>query len=47
MGEFLVDGQEADPSMPAVQTDRKDANLTHFKTLVQDLCIKMGKENAK
>ena len=47
MGEFLIDGQEADLSMSAVQVDRKDTNLTPFKTLIQDLRIKMSKENAK
>ena len=47
MVRFLVDGQTADPSTSAVQVDGKDANLTHFKTLVQDLHIETGIENAK
>ena len=47
MGEFLKDSPEADLSTSVVQVDGKDANLTPFKTLVQDLHIKMSKENAK
>ena len=46
-GRVPVDGQEADLSTTTVQVDEKDANLTPFKTLVQDLCIEMSKENAK
>ena len=37
----------ADLSTTAVQVDRKDANLTPFKTLIQDLHIEMGIENTK
>ena len=47
MVRFLVDGQTADPSTSVVQVDGKDANLTPFKTLVQDLRIEMGIENTK
>ena len=47
MGEFLVDGQKADLSITAVQVDGKDANLTPFKTLIQDLHTETSKENAK
>ena len=47
MGEFLIDGQEADLNTTAVHVDGKDTNLTPFKTLIQDLRIETGKENAK
>ena len=47
MGEFLVDGPEADLRPTAVHVDGKDANLTPFNTLIQDLCTEMGKENTK
>ena len=36
MGEFLVDGPEAELRPAVVQVDRKDTNLTPFKTLFQD-----------
>ena len=47
MGEFLVDGPEADLSTTAVHVDGKDTNLTPFKTLIPDPCIETSKENAK
>ena len=47
MGEFLIDGQEADLSTTVVHVDGKDANLTPFKTPFQDLCFEMGMENTK
>ena len=46
-GEFLVDSQEADLNMTTDHVDEKDANLTPFKTLIQDLHIEMGIENTK
>ena len=47
MVRFLIDGRAADPSTSAVQVDGKDANLTPFKTLIQDLRIETGIENTK
>ena len=44
MGEFLIDGPKADLSTTVVHVDGKDANLTPFKTLIQDLHIEMAKK---
>ena len=40
-----VDDQAVDLTTTAVQADRKDANLTPFKTPFQDPCIETGIEN--